>query len=124
MFQLLLSGLALGCIYSLVALGYHITKVMGLRLKRFRTRIEELLCKSAHTRIAHTLLDLAADYGVRDSAGILVPLRLNQADLGNLVGLARETVNVVLQDFKQQGLVDAGRRTIRINDPVRLRAVS
>jgi len=25
MFQLVLSGLALGCIYSLVALGYHVT---------------------------------------------------------------------------------------------------
>src|SRR5438132_13990531 len=39
------------------ALGYHIAKIMGLRLRRFRTRIEELLCKSAHARIAHTLLD-------------------------------------------------------------------
>lgn len=106
------------------ALGYHITKVMGLRLKRFRTRIEELLYKSAHARIAHTLLDLASDYGIPDSQGILVPLRLNQADLGNLVGLARETVNTVLQDFKQRGLVEAGRRNIRIIDPNRLRAVS
>ena len=67
------------------ALGYQITKVMGLRLKRFRTRIEELLYKSAQARIAHTLLDLAADYGIPDNEGILVPLRLNQADLGNLV---------------------------------------
>jgi CRP-like cAMP-binding protein len=106
------------------ALGYHITKLMGLRLRRFQTRIEEMLCKSAHARIAHTLLDLAADYGIPDNEGILVPLRLNQADLGNLVGLARETVNIVLQDFKQQGLVEAGRRTIRISDPTRLRAVS
>ncbi len=106
------------------ALGYQITKIMGLRLRRFRTRIEELLCKSAHARIAHTLLDLAADYGIPDQQGVLVPLRLNQADLGNLVGLARETVNIVLQDFKQQGLVDAGRRTIRISDPTGLRAVS
>ena len=106
------------------ALGYHIAKIMGLRLRRFRTRIEELLCKSAHARIAHTLLDLAGDYGVPDSEGILIPLRLNQADLGNLVGLARETVNVVLQDFKQRGLVEAGRRNIRIMDPVRLRVVS
>jgi CRP-like cAMP-binding protein len=106
------------------ALGYQITKVMGLRLRRFRTRIEELLCKSAQARIAHTLLDLAADYGIQDDEGILVPLRLNQADLGNLVGLARETVNIVLQDFKQRGLVDAGRRSIRIIDPTRLRAVS
>ncbi len=106
------------------ALGYQITKVIGLRLRRFRTRIEELLCKSAQARIAHTLLDLAEEHGVRDDEGILVPLRLNQADLGNLVGLARETVNIVLQEFKQRGLVDAGRRSIRIIDPVRLRAVS
>jgi CRP-like cAMP-binding protein len=106
------------------ALGYQITKVMGLRLKRFRTRIEELLYKSAHARIAHTLLDLASDYGIPDNEGILVPLRLNQADLGNLVGLARETVNTVLQDFKRRGLVEAGRRNIRIIDPTRLRAES
>jgi CRP/FNR family transcriptional regulator, cyclic AMP receptor protein len=106
------------------ALGYQITKIMGLRLRRFQTRIEELLCKSAHARIAHTLLDLAGDYGIPDSDGILIPLRLNQADLGNLVGLARETVNIVLQDFKQRGLVDAGRQNIRISDPARLRAVS
>jgi CRP-like cAMP-binding protein len=106
------------------ALGYQITKIMGLRVKRFRTRIEELLCKSAQARLAHTLLDLASDFGIPDNDGILVPLRLNQADLGNLVGLARETVNTVLQDFKQRGLVDAGRRNIRIIDPARLRAVS
>lgn len=105
------------------ALGYQITKIMGLRVRRFRTRVEELLCKSAHARIAHTLLDLAGDYGIPDDQGILIPLRLNQADLGNLVGLARETVNIVLQDFKQRGLVESGRRAIRIIDPARLRDV-
>jgi CRP/FNR family transcriptional regulator len=55
---------------------------------------------------------------------VLIPLRLNQADLGNLVGLALETVNVILQDFKQRGLVEAGRRNIRITDPARLRRVA
>lgn len=105
------------------ALGYQITKIMGLRLRRLHTRVEELLCKSAQARIAHTLLDLAADYGVPDSKGVLIPLRLNQTDLGNLVGLARETVNVVLQEFKQRGLVEADRRAIRINDPARFRSV-
>ena len=106
------------------ALGYQITKLMGLRLRRFRTRVEELLYKSAPARIAHTLLALASDYGVRDDDGILIPLRLNQGDLGNLVGLARETVNIVLQDFRQRGLVEASRQSIRIKDPDRLRAVS
>ena len=104
-------------------LGYHITKLMGLRLRRFRTRVEELLCKSASARIAHTLLDLASNYGVRDDEGILIPLRLSQGDLGNLVGLARETVNIILQDFRQRGLVEANRQSIRIKDPDRLRKV-
>ena len=106
------------------ALGYQITKLMGLRLRRFRTRVEELLYKSAHARIAHTLLSLAADYGVKDDYGILIPLRLNQGDLGNLDGLARETVNIVLQDLRQRGLVEAGRQSIRLRDPERLRLVS
>jgi CRP/FNR family transcriptional regulator len=97
---------------------------MGLRLRRFQTRIEELLHKSAHARIAHTLLDLGAEHGIADARGILIPLRLNQADLGNLVGLARETVNIVLQDFKQRGLVETDRESIRIMDPSRLRGVS
>jgi len=106
------------------ALGYQITKLMGLRLRRFQLRVEELLFKSAHARVAHALLDMASDYGIADNQGVLIPIRLNQRDLGNLVGLARETVNVVLQDFKRRGLVDATRRSIRITDPSRLRAVS
>ncbi|MBI2186423.1 MAG: Crp/Fnr family transcriptional regulator [Acidobacteria bacterium] len=105
-------------------LGYRITKLMGLRLRRFEMRIEELLFKSAHARVAHALLDIASDYGVNDKGGVIIPIRLNQRDLGNLVGLARETVNVVLQEFKQEGLVDATRRSIRIIDPARLRLVS
>ena len=106
------------------ALGYQITKLMGLRLRRLRTRVEELLYKSAHERIARTLLDLGADYGVKDDDGILIPIHLNQGDLGNLVGLARETVNIVFQDLKQRGLIEAGRRSIRLKDPDQLRSVS
>ncbi|MGE4054354.1 MAG: Crp/Fnr family transcriptional regulator, partial [Vicinamibacterales bacterium] len=85
--------------------------------------VEELLYKSAPARIAHTLLDLADDYGIRDSGGVLIPLRLNQGDLGNLVGLARETVTLVLHDFRQRGLIEADRQSIRIKDPAQLRAL-
>lgn len=106
------------------ALGYRITKLMGLRLRRLSTRVEELLYKSAHARVANTLLDLARDYGVRDTDGILIPIRLNQGDLGNLVGLARETVNIVLQDLRKRGLIETSRHNIRLKDPEKLRGVA
>lgn len=105
------------------ALGYHITKLMGLRLRRFRMRLEELLCRNAPARVAHALVDLAAECGVRDSAGTLIRLRLNQGDLGNLVGLARETVNIILQDFRQRGLIVLEGKKIRITNEVGLREV-
>lgn len=105
------------------SLGYQITKLMGFRLRRFRSRVEELLCRGATERIAHTLLDLASECGVRDSKGVLIKLRLNQVDLGNLVGLARETVNIVLQDFRQRGLIETQGRQIRIADEEGLRRV-
>ena len=106
------------------ALGYRITTLLSLRLRRFRVRVEKLLYKSAPARIAHTLLDLATDYGVPDDAGVVIPLRLNQSDFGNFVGLARETVNIVFQDFRRRGLVDTDRKSIRIKDPERLRRIS
>lgn len=105
------------------ALGYQITKLMGLRVRRLSTRVEELLFKSAHARIAHTLLELSTSYGVSDDQGVLISIRLNQGDLGNLVGLARETVNIVLQDLKRRGLVETDRRSIRLKHPDQLRAV-
>lgn len=104
-------------------LGYRVTKIMGLRLRTFKIRVEQLLYKSSHARVAHTLLDLADQYGVADAAGTLIPLRLSQRDLANLVGLTRETVNMVLQDFRQRGLLEADRRSIRIKNAGALRAV-
>ncbi len=104
-------------------LGYRVTKLMGFRLKVFRTRVEELLCKSAQERVAHTLLDLASEHAVRDADGIVIPLRLTQRDLANLVGLTRETINAVFRGFRQDGLVEADRRSIRLKDPGRLQAV-
>lgn len=106
------------------AVGYQIMQLIGLRLRRLRTRVEGLSRKSAHGRIARVLLDLATDYGVKDENGILISIRLNQGELGHFVGLARETVNIVLQDLKQRGLVEAGRQNIRLKDLDRLRAVS
>lgn len=117
-------GMVVQLVQQVPTLGYQITKLMGLRLRRFRTRVQELLCKGAPERIAHTLLDLATECGVRDAGGVQLKIRLSQSDLGNLVGLARETVNIVLQDFRQRGLIEVEGRRIRIVDEDGLRRIA
>lgn len=103
-------------------LGYQIARLMALRIRCFRARVEPLLCRTAQARVAHTLLALAMQHSVTDGDGILIPLRLSQSDLAKLAGLTRETVNIVLRDFHSRGLVEAGRRSIRLKDPETLRS--
>ena len=116
-------GLLIRMVHEAPAFALHVTKLIGLRLRTLRTRVEELLGKSAPARLAHTLLDLSQQYGVHDEQGVLIPLRLSQADLGKLVGLTRETVNGILKSWRDQGLVEIDRRSIRLCDPERLRQV-
>lgn len=105
-------------------LGFQITKLIGLRIRRLRTRVEELLFKSAAERLAQALLDFSEHYGVADADGIVVPLRLTQGDLGRLVGLSRETVNGILQDWRGKGWIEADRRSIRLRQPDQLRRLA
>lgn len=105
------------------AFGLEVNRLIGRRLRTFGSRVEELLGKSAAARLAHTLLDLARRHGVPDEDGVLIPLGLSQGDLGKLVGLARETINGIVQAWREQGLVEMDRRRIRLRDLERLRRV-
>lgn len=105
------------------AFGRHVTKLVGLSLRTFRTRVEELLGKSAPARLAHAILELSRQHGIQDDGGVLIPLRLSQGDLGKLVGLTRETANGILHAWRDQDVVEMDRRSIRLRDPERLRRV-
>lgn len=99
---------------------FKVTKLIGLRLKTFRTRVEHLLFKGASQRLAATLLELAREHGISDAQGVLVPLRLSQQDMANLIGVTRESVNLALSDFRRQGLVVLEGRTFRLPRPAAL----
>jgi CRP-like cAMP-binding protein len=103
--------------------GFRILTMMGRRIRQFRSRIEQLSFKSAAARVARALIDLADEHGVQDARGTVIAFRLSQRDLATLVGLTRETVNMVLHDFQRRGLAEADRRAIRLLDTQKLRAV-
>jgi len=105
-------------------LTFRVTKLIGFRLKTFRNRIESLLFKGTAARLAQTLLDLGRDHGVRDDHGVLLPLRLSQTDLANLIGVTRESVNLTLTGFRKEGLVELEGRTIRLLKPEALATVA
>ncbi len=95
-------------------LTFRVTKLIGFRLRTFRNRVEGLLFKGTAAGLAQTLLDLGRDHGVRDDHGVVLPLRLSQTDLANLIGVTRESVNLTLTDFRKRGLVGLDGRTLRL----------
>ena len=46
----------------------------------------------------------------------MIPLRLSQADLASFVGVRRETVNLVLHQFRRRGLLEVGPHGIVLHD--------
>ena len=53
-----------------------------------------------------------------------VVLRLSQEELARIVGVSRQTLNVLLAGLRADGLVEVGFRSLRIPDPNRLRATA
>jgi CRP-like cAMP-binding protein len=53
-----------------------------------------------------------------------VVLRLSQEELARIVGVSRQTLNVLLAGLRDEGLVEVGFRSLRIPDPARLFAAA
>ena len=69
------------------------------------------------------LLDLAGEYGVEDSRGTLIALKITHQELANLIGSTRETVSLTLSQFKRKSLLTTDGRKVIVTDAESLRAL-
>jgi CRP/FNR family cyclic AMP-dependent transcriptional regulator len=96
----------------------RLLEVVGRRLVEAESASEELAFKSIPARLATLLLRLSDA-----SQGDALVGHTHQ-DLAEMIGTYRETATQTLDDFKRRGLVDLGRKHIRILDRSGLRAVA
>jgi len=76
-------------------------------------------------RVAQVLLNLAAMFGRPDEkGGIKLGLRFTQEELAELAGARRETLSTVLQDFREEGILDLRYARIDIRDIDALRRLA
>ncbi len=94
----------------------EISRIIGQRKQQIERRLLDLVTKDVRTRLAHTLAQLAEDFGDEEDGHVRIDLRLTQSDLAQLVGSTRETTSTVFNEFKRQGLVDSEGRTIWVLD--------
>jgi CRP-like cAMP-binding protein len=106
------------------SLGYKMTKILAQRRREVENKIENLVFKDVNSKLAELLLRLANEYGVDDSRGTLVALKITHQEMANLIGSTRETVSLTLAQFKRKGLIQTEGRKVIIADREGLRALA
>ena len=91
-----------------------VLEVMTARLRHSNGIAGQLANLSASQRVVRQLCDLATCYGIADGGAIRIDLHLTQDDLASLSGTTRETVNRVLSNLRDQGLIRVERARVSV----------
>ena len=97
-------------------LSFKMLKLIGLRLMKLERKIELLVFKDARTRIVEFLKDSAAWKGKKVGFETMIPTKLTHKDIAALTGTSRQTVTTILNELKDQNLINFDRKKILIRD--------
>lgn len=98
--------------------------VVADRRRRMERRVGDLLFKTAHARLASLFVDLTDEFGVRDSRGVIVNLKLTHREMASLIGATRETVSFAMLDLRKGGLIQTESKRVIILEESALKDVA
>ncbi|MEV6929468.1 Crp/Fnr family transcriptional regulator [Dactylosporangium sp. NPDC051485] len=76
----------------------------------------EFTAYPAKVRVARVLVKMALAYGRRTPAGLEIGFELTQSELASLCGAAEVTVQKALRDFRHDGAIVTGYRTVTVTN--------
>src|SRR5580692_1769000 len=86
---------------------------LAAQVRRLSERLTEALCFEARIRVLRRLLEL-------DSVFERGPVAVTQEEIATMAGTTRPTVNRVMQDLAEAGIVELGRGRFTVADPAAL----
>ncbi|MBD3288927.1 cyclic nucleotide-binding domain-containing protein [candidate division KSB1 bacterium] len=105
-------------------LGFKLSKLMGLRLRHFENRIDDLIFRDVPSRLARLLLRLSEQHPIETENGLKINIKLSQQELANLIGATREMTSSVLNNFRKDGIISLESKHIYIQDNKALRKIA
>lgn len=87
-------------------------------------RFRELATQRVERRIAHAILRLVRQVGVRTDAGILLDVPLSRQDLAEMTGTTLYTTSRVLSQWEKLGWIKTGREQVTLLQPHELVAIA
>lgn len=96
-------------------LSLKIYKFIGIRFKKLERRLELLLFKDARTRLLEYLAELEKDFGqVLANGDVLIRHPYTQKDIASLIGISRPSLNILMNNLKEESYLDFNRKEIII----------
>jgi CRP-like cAMP-binding protein len=108
-------GVFLPCMARSRALSQTVIDLLNARLRYTTIHAERLAFLDVYGRVAAKLLELGERFGTV-GGGSVVGLRMTQGELATWVVSSRESVNKVLSNFRDQGLIAVDGQEITILD--------
>ncbi len=96
-------------------LAVRLLGVLAERVRNLTHRCELLSSLDVSSRFAKILLSLATTHGETTGNSVRIRVRLSQQELGDMCGATRESVNRLIRDWRERGVLgnDAGRLVIK-----------
>lgn len=100
-------------------------RLFGEELEHQHRLMQPLVGRTAAAeRLAAYLLSLVRRYESRGLPAGEIRLSMSRHDIGNYLGLAKETVSRLFSRFEHDGLISVRARQLRVNDVARLAALA
>jgi len=95
---------------------FKIYKFIGFKFKKLERRLQLLLFKDAKTRLVEFLDELCLEYGYNceKTGDHVIKNPYTQKDIASLIGISRPTLNILLNDLKENNIINFNRKEIRI----------
>lgn len=99
-------------------------KILRTRRNHVQNHLDNLVFRTASSRLACLLLSLADGGGVHNSNGMELRVKLSRADFAKLTGTARETVVDLLNELERLDLIEVRGRRIRLLNQWKLKKIA
>lgn len=95
---------------------FKVYKFIGFKFQKLERRLQLLLFKDTKTRLIEFLDELCSDYGYdcEKTGDHIIQHPYTQKDIASLIGTSRPTLNILLNELKEEKIIDFNRKEIRI----------
>lgn len=94
----------------------RIYKFIGFKFKKLERRLQLLLFKDSKTRLMEFLQELCENYGYHyhTTGDHIINNPYTQRDIAALIGISRPTLNILMNELREDRIIDFNKKQIRI----------